>query len=332
MNIKPVKNYKKPNYAKGLAVTLATVTTLSGCEDPFAVDGTAPVPDTRTSEVIIDTGIAVPEDLVIPEGTIVTEAEETDIASSISLEDFLFFELPNDIFKLEDLNQTYDGELCIYLQNNCDLSLLANLSELKKLSIDENSNPPGYSPLNSSLIVDFSFLHSMNNISELTITQEPQFPLSSLIGMDNLTKISLYGVKISDYDSVVNTVEELTLDSCDFSLEEIVAVFPNLKKLTILGYWDSLSFIGNLQNLETLTLHQTSYQDIEKITNNKKLENLTLLTRNGIDASILDSPNFILELKNLKTLEIYEGTLSQDFLSMFLDNCPNCDLQIFKTS
>ncbi len=80
MNIKPVKNYKKPNYAKGLAVTLATVTTLSGCEDPFAVDGTAPVPDIRTSEVNIDGGIAVPEDLVIPEGTIATEEDITDVA------------------------------------------------------------------------------------------------------------------------------------------------------------------------------------------------------------------------------------------------------------
>ena len=79
MNIKPVKNYKKPNYAKGFALTLATVTTLSGCEDPFAVDGTAPVPDIRTSEVNIDGGIAVPEDLVLPEGTIVTEAEEETV-------------------------------------------------------------------------------------------------------------------------------------------------------------------------------------------------------------------------------------------------------------
>lgn len=262
-------------------------------------------------------------------------ADETDLyndnGSTVYSGEFLSFVLPDEILKLENLNHTYDGELCIYLQNICDLSLLANLSELQKLSIDENSDPPGYSPLKSGLIADFSFLHSMNNISELTIAQEPQFPLSDLIGMDNLTKISLYGVKISDYDSVVNTVEELTLDSCDFSLEEIVSVFPNLKKLTILGYWDSLSFIGDLQNLETLTLYQTSYQDIDTLANNKKLENLTLLTGNGIDAGILDSPDFLLELKNLKSLEIYDVTLSQDFLSMFLDNCPNCDLQIFKT-
>ncbi len=75
MNIKPVKNYKKPNYAKGLAVTLATVTTLSGCEDPFAVVGdVAVMPDNSDTEIVSD------RNDITAEGTIVTKEDITDVS------------------------------------------------------------------------------------------------------------------------------------------------------------------------------------------------------------------------------------------------------------
>lgn len=75
MNIKPVKNYKKPNYAKGLALTLATVTTLSGCEDPFALEGdVAVMPDNSDTEIVSD------RNDITAEGTIVTKEDITDVS------------------------------------------------------------------------------------------------------------------------------------------------------------------------------------------------------------------------------------------------------------
>lgn len=81
MELKPVKNYRKPSYAKGLAVTLAAVSTLSGCKDEPNLAGDVPnTTDTEIYSETVETCTTSSSELIVPDGMIATETEETEEA------------------------------------------------------------------------------------------------------------------------------------------------------------------------------------------------------------------------------------------------------------
>ena len=147
-------------------------------------------------------------------------------------------------------------------------------------------------------------LDNLNNLTELTLYNNPALTHVSLDNLNNLTELSLYDTQLTDVSALKNLTSLTQLELGNNQLTDVSAL-ANLKNLTKLDlYYTQLTHVSldNLTSLERLSLYE-----------NPALTHLVLDNLNNLTELRLDNNPALTEvsLENLTSLEY-----------LYLDNNP----------
>ena len=209
---------------------------------------------------------------------------------------------------LSYLDDTSIRSLRLYGGTYTDLSPLAILTELEELSIVANYNPLDLSPLRALInLKSFQLLNSINNNFVESLE-----PLSSLV---NLRHLELWH-KDRDYRELLPLQQLETLKLENGYLQEFdftyIAQLYSLKELNIIPGAENLVNIdrlGDLVNLERLSIFESDTKDISWMATLQNLQELAL--RN----TTVDDISPLAELPNLVSISLISVTV-QDLTSL----------------
>ncbi len=199
----------------------------------------------------------------------------------------------NVFTKLEEAVFDFGGE-------SADLSPIASLTGLKRLSIVGNENLKG-----------ISVLYGMPKLEELQLKDLPQIKdIGFVNSMPNLFKLSLENCGVGDISAVKNNIvlQELKFIYCD-NLYDISAVssVQNLNKLVFQSYNSNL--VGeNLSNLKLLEEVWINADLLNMLKGSEAVRKLTVLSFSE-DGSYADS---ISSMINLEEIELTNKSLRSD--------------------
>lgn len=165
-----------------------------------------------------------------------------------------------------------------------DISQLYKLKNLEQFYIDIPS------------FDDITFISKMENMRELTIINSRVKNFDLLANCDKLEKLYLLeNYEVDDYSFLKNltNLTELGVYKSFDAPEDVFdfSIYPQLKKL-IIGNFDSYKYLSGAGSIEELIIHHGAYTDFKY--NNK---------------------NVLLDLNNLKILEIHNGSIPAEMLA-----------------
>ncbi len=210
-------------YAFILTISLAFI--FSGCvavENPVeaVIDNTSENLNETESETIAETTETTSSELItLDTSTDITSMQSSDsatttITESKPLPESLELSLYKDLTQEDiELFRPYKELMLHISEENIDISLLAQLDSLKKLTIYRNGYPGVYyNGEPTSYASDFSFLNGMN-LTELDIEC-------------GKTKLCLNEIKLEN-------LESLTINYADIIISDELLNFPALKELSL---------------------------------------------------------------------------------------------------
>ena len=226
---------------------------------------------------------------------------------------------------LEELDLTGAG------LSNEDLAALSEMTNLKKLSLEQNED-----------VTDLSYLSSLTGLESLNIMHTGAEDLTSLKGLTNLKELEIANPEISDLAplSGLTNLKSLRLDDGNLSSSQMTDLSPlaglvNLESLLISpkpGYTD-FSCLSGLTKLRTLrmvgntTTGSNSVSGLDFLANMVQLEELRIVVDNGelsalsglTKLRLLDlhgnfhapDTSIFRNLTNLEELKIYGGPICE---------------------
>lgn len=314
---------------KKIGILLLTVLFCAGCRaEPTAL----PEP-VSASEESLSTGSTAPS---LTESTMLTEPVST-AEESLSTGSTAPFPLENSSDEMEmHLRSEHDvglyasmpldeiTSLDITAECGCDLSFLSEAKAVTSLSLSNGEAYAGQEPM-ESYVESFEFLSSLTRLNELHISAVKDFPLSCIRGLPELNEITLSACSIGELPPAGSPVKKLALYGCDFP-SELLRRFPDLTDLEIDGRVDDFSFLKETDHLRILSLTMTGFSDMEKLASCNGLTDLTVLSREGTEATPLENVEYLKELSGLKKLTVYNGTLSAGQKETVISLLPNCEI------
>lgn len=173
--------------------------------------------------------------------------------------------------------------------NPLDISPIASLKNLKKLSVD-NSN-----------VNDISALKDLTNLEILWLQDNPLENISNLKKLTSLKELLLTRTLVKNVSSLCKLLSLEVLSLSGTKIEDLKQLSDcnNLKELSI-GFTNisDLNPLSNLIHLEELALQGTQVTSIEPLKNLVKIERLELYNTKIKDLTPLSN------LKNIKSLSI----------------------------
>lgn len=214
--------------------------------------------------------------------------------------------------------------LDITAECGCDLSFLSEAKALTSLSVSNGEACAGREPM-ESYVRSFEFLSSLTRLNRLHISGVKDFPLSCLSGLPELNEITLSACTVGELPPAGSPVKKLALYGCDFPTD-LLRRFPDLTDLEIDGKVDDFSFLKETGHLRVLSLTMTGFSDIENLAACNGLTDLTVLSREGAEATPLENVEYLKELSGLKKLTVYKGALSVGQKETVISLLPNCEI------
>ena len=206
-----------------------------------------------------------------------------------------------EIESYQGVNDLTGLEYCINLeslylafQNVRDISLLANLTELKTLD------------LNWNVVTDLSPLSNLLNLEKLVLRGNQIRDLTPLSGLNKLQELEVGYNNISSVASISGLVnlDKLGLEHNQISDLSPLANLDSLRQLYVL--WNRVTDISSLANLTNLTyvsLSENAIEDISPLANLTKIETLHLSGNQISDISALGN------LANIKSLWLNDNEI-----------------------
>ena len=175
-----------------------------------------------------------------------------------------------------------------------DISVLADLTTLQNLSLDDNS------------ISDISALAGLTKLTALSLNGNSINDISTLAGLTKLTHLRLDGNSISDISALagLTKLQNLRLDGNSISDISALSGLTALIKLSLDD--NSISNISALAGLTTLT---TLYLQDNSISNISALAGLTTLTTLDLDGNSISNISALSGLTALTTLYLQDNSI-----------------------
>ena len=207
-----------------------------------------------------------------------------------------------------------------------DLSVLTNLTQLRRLEIDKNGgNITTLAPLagltNLECLVlggihptNYWVLSGLTNLSSLTVRAGGLIDLTVLTNLADLSSLVLWQDGIQDVSPLAGLTNLSRLDLRWNSITNVSAILPSLTNLTSLylaGNW--LSNVPPVQTLNSLTLLNLDQNQIADLSPLTGLRNLTYLS---LSVNPIGNPQVLSNLTGLINLELHGNAISNvDFMA-----------------
>ena len=208
-----------------------------------------------------------------------------------------------------------------------NLEFIKPLSQLKFLGIQyqniKDTEPLTYLnqliglALISTNISNLSFLEEKNKLELLYLESNNISNIDIISNLTNLKELNLKNNKITDINSLshLTKLEILDLSNNDICHFDALKNLISLKELHITSKINNMDFLTNLKKLESLTLFNLNQESLSLLEKLPKIESLILHDLSYNDLSIFN--NF----KSLKNLEFKNITFSDNDL-LILKNLP----------
>ncbi len=198
-----------------------------------------------------------------------------------------------------------------------DLSILADLPTLKILQIDSDTHKDW-----------LALLPSLPKLEMLEI-EKVDGNLAPLAEMSSLSFLTINNPIGTDYATlpVLPKLETLSVDCIRPLPAEMIAQLkssPKLRSVTVFGatQQDVDLIAGNLPNVKNLELFKASIENLNSLSNMKKLESLLLLSKTK-----LDDLSALHGLKKLRDLSLGDSEVSADQIDVLQKALPKCDIR-----
>lgn len=245
-------------------------------------------------------GVSYSENIILFRG-VLTQDEINQIVKKGAVKILQTDTMPLDVPTLQKLNDEYfekfpDTELRIYSYADCDLSPLAVMNKIKKLSIES-----------SSTFLNIETIYSLNAIRHLRVHTHRLPDNDFLIKIPNLIETLEIDITNKSFDlkslSRFECLETLGLYKCKKNIE-IVSDLKQLRCLKLHGITlPSYSFVNKLPNLKTIAFSRGNIEKFSELYDNNTITGLYLFHLPKIN-----NLDILERLPNLQVAEICQLT------------------------
>lgn len=212
-------------------------------------------------------------------------------------------QIPNsDMQKLKKLKKLDTLRISTCFLDNEDVETLSELTGLKKLYLDNNTDITDVSPLNRltqleelSLVKtkteDISCLDKLVNLKRLNIDKTKVSDLSCLEQYPNLSALNMSGLKKLNADTIKlpESLKELNCMSDRLENLAFLETVPNLTTINAAGNaLTEIEILGKYENIYSVTLNYNNIADISPIAK-ETISNLSVTNNQIADISCLRS-------------------------------------------